>query len=201
MAESNICDLLSDYKQSKEAQEQAIKERECFRIKDIEYQKLDGLKNIQLEIVTNLIPINSQDSYNALKAVHLIVKDSVGHCIGITFANLKKESKHYYDFSFFTTKLQPGTRFRLLQPLLEMSDTGDLRLRNDNLENVQLEDADFNITILREEGKKLYAQNEYLKALAKFMDALSKVPRIKINGIDLQYKWRELLDGDVIHME
>ena len=82
-----------------------------------------------------------------------------------------------------------------------MSDTGDLRLRNDNLENVQLEDADFNITILREEGKKLYAQNEYLKALTKFMDALSMVPRIKINGIDLQYKWRELLDEDVIHFE
>ena len=68
-----------------------------------------------------------------------------------------------------------------------MSDTGDLRLRNDNLENVQLEDADFNITILREEGKKLYAKNEYLEALAKFMDALAMVPVIKINGLDLQY--------------
>ena len=68
-----------------------------------------------------------------------------------------------------------------------MSDTGDLRLRNDNLENVQLEDADFNITILREEGKKLYAKNEYLDALAKFMDALAMVPVIKINGLDLQY--------------
>ena len=68
-----------------------------------------------------------------------------------------------------------------------MSDTGDLRLRNDNLENVQLEDADFNITILREEGKKLYAKNEYLDALAKFMDALAMVPVIRINGLDLQY--------------
>ena len=122
--------------------------------------------------MTNLIPINSKESYNSLKAVHLIVQDSVGHCIGMTFANLKKESKHYYDFSFFTTKLQIGMKFRLLQPLLEMSDTGDLRLRNDNIENVKLDDEDFNITILREEGKKLYAQNQYLEAFAKFMDAL-----------------------------
>ena len=53
-----------------------------------------------------------------------------------------------------------------------MSDTGDLRLRNDNMENVKLDDEDFNITILREEGKKLYAQNKYLEAFEKFMDAL-----------------------------
>jgi hypothetical protein len=82
-----------------------------------------------------------------------------------------------------------------------MSDTGDLRLRNDNIENIQLEDADFKITILREEGKKLYAQNDYVEALAKFMDALEIVPVIKINGLDVLYKWRVFLDEDSIFME
>ena len=77
-----------------------------------------------------------------------------------------------------------------------MTETGDLRLRNDNLENVQLEDADFNITILKEDGKKLYANNEFLEASKKFKEALKMVPVIKVSTLDLQYNWRTLLNED-----
>ena len=77
-----------------------------------------------------------------------------------------------------------------------MTETGDLRLRNDNLENVWLEDVDFNITILKEDGKKLYGKNEYLDASKKFKEALKMVPVIKVGSLDLQYNWRSLLNED-----
>ena len=51
-----------------------------------------------------------------------------------------------------------GTKLRILQPTMQITSTGYLRLRNDRVENILLDDKEYEVIMLKEEAKKLYSK-------------------------------------------